>query len=290
MDHFAIIGGKKQYSNMIAKELRNLGKKVDILHWTNFFPLSHKLDLPNYDLIYLRIAGTFSVRFVLVTQLELMGYRLINNPRSIFITNNKFLGCSVVKEVIKVPPTFLVSRRENLKEVPSKINFPFVLKPIISIGGKGVIKIGNQEQLEEYYKKVDPRRIKKRPVYAQEFVDFDRLVRVIMVGDEVIDAAYDKLEEGDWKCSVCVNPNVKPYPIDKKLRNLALRVKSVTKQEICMLDIFEKDGEYTFNEINNQCDLSYMQQATGINHAGKIAEYLIKEAAKKHNDKRYRNS
>jgi len=281
MPYLSIIGGGPRYSKMIADELKTLGAKVDTYIWFHLFPLPHNLELPQWDLIHLRIGGATRMPFMLTSQLEMMGYRLINKPSAIFKTNNKYLGTSLVKKTIRVPKTYLISKYlKNFQKIPQLLNFPFIIKPIISIQGKGVVKIENQEQLDNYLNKLNRRKLIGSPRFVQEFIPFDKLVRVVMVGQEVIDAAYDKPKDG-WQCSVCLNPNVKPYPLNEKLKKISLKVKQVTGQEICMLDLFEKDGEYIFNEINNQCDLSFMQQATGINHAKKIAEYLISQAKRK---------
>ncbi len=281
MPYFSIIGGAPRYSRMIAQELKTLGAKVDIYHWSQLFPLPHNLELPQWDLVYLRIGGAIRITFMLTSQLEMMGYRLVNKPSAIFKTNNKYLGMTLVKEIIKVPKTYLIGKRlEDFQKIPQLLNFPFVIKPILSIQGKGVVKIENQEQLDNYLNKLNQERLIGYPRFVQEFIPFEKLIRVVMVGQEIIDAAYDEPKDG-WKCSVCLNPNVKSYPLNEKLKKLSLKVKEVTEQEICMLDLFEKDGQYIFNEINNQCDLSLMQQATGINHAKKIAEYLIAQAKRK---------
>jgi len=277
MPHLSIIRGGSRYSNIITQELKTLGAKVDIYHWSQLFPLPHQLDLPQWDLIYLRIGGAIRVTFMLISQLEMMGYRLVNKPSAIFKTNNKYLGISIVKGIIKVPKTYLIGKRlEDFQKIPQLLNFPFVIKPVLSIQGKGVIKIENKKQLDSYLDKLNRKKLIGYPRFVQEFITYGKLIRVVMVGHEIIDAAYDELRD-DWKCSVCLNPNVKPYPVNEKLKKIALKIKDITGQEICMLDIFEKDGQYIFNEINNQCDLSFMSQATGVNHAKKIANYLMSQ-------------
>lgn len=281
MPYLSIIGGGLRYSQMIAHELKALGAKVDIYLWFQLFPLPHNLDLPRWDLIYLRIGGATRVTFMLTSQLEMMGYRLINKPSAIFKTNNKYLGIALVKEIIRVPKTYLIGKRlEDFQKIPQLLGFPFVIKPVLSIQGKGVLKIENKEQLDSYLNKLNRRKLIGYPRFVQEFIPFEKLIRVVMVGQEIIDAAYDEPKNG-WQCSVCLNPNVKPYPLNEKLEKLSFKIKQITGQEICMLDLFEKDGQYIFNEINNQCDLSLMQQATGVNHAKKIAEYLIAQAKRK---------
>lgn len=276
--YLSIIRGGPRYTNILAQELEKLGAKVDIHHFSSLFPLSNKLKLPKYDLIYLRIGGSIRVTFTLTTQLEIMGYKLVNNPRSIFLTNNKYLGTVLASKVMKTPKTYLIGKRlEDFNKLKEKLDFPFVIKPLLSIQGKGVAKIENEQQLKEYKNSLSRAKLIGYPRLAQEFINYDKLIRVVMIGDEIIDSAYDQ-PTNDWKCSVCINPKVKPYPLNDNLKETALKLKKITGQEISMLDIFEKDGEYIFNEINNQCDLSLMHQATGINHAQKIAQYLINQA------------
>lgn len=279
--YICLIRGGPNYSNIIAQQLKNSGAKVDVLHWSELFPLPSCLELPKWHLIYLRIGGAIRVTFMLTSQLQIMGYKLINNPLSIFRTNNKYLGAVLAGKVMEVPKTYLIGKRlKDFQKIPRLLKFPFVIKPVLSIQGKGVVKIENKEQLAKYLDKLDYRKLVGYPRLAQEFITYQRLIRVVMVGQEIIDAAYDEPRD-DWKCSVCINPKVKPYPLSEKLKKTARQVKKITGQEICMLDIFEKDGQYIFNEINNQCDLSFMQQATGVNHAKKIASFLTTQARTK---------
>lgn len=272
--YFCIIRGGPNYSNILAQELRALGAKVDVLHYSELFPLRVDLELPKWDLIYLRIGGSIRVTFMLTSQLQIMGYKLINNPASIFRTNNKYLGTLLAKKIMRVPKTYLIGKRlQDFQKIPEKLKFPFVIKPVQSIQGKGVEKIDNQKQLDACVAKLTKKELVGYPRFAQECIDYQKSVRVVMVKDKIIDTAYDKPKEG-WKC---INPNVKPYPLNDRLKRAALGLKKITGQEICMLDVFEKDGDYIFNEINNQCNLSFMQQVTGVNHAKKIAEYLLEE-------------
>lgn len=266
---------KKGYGEVVAREIRKLGCKVDLKTWSDFFPSPSVLKLPKWDVVWVRPPPFTSTRWFIINQLQIMGYKLVNNPMSIVKTTNKFLGTVVASSVMKTPKTYLILTKRNLETVVKKIGFPIVVKPVFSSMGRGVEKISSKKELRNYLKMVDERELTRSPILAQEFIEYEKLIRVVMVGNKVIDAAYD-FPKDDWKCSVCVNPNVIPYRINKKLRRIALKVKKATGQEISMLDVFEVDGEYVFNEINNACDLGPMQKATGVNHAKEIAKYLCK--------------
>ena len=106
------------------------------------------------------------------------GLIVIDDPDSILKCTNKiYLAELLEAHKIKTPKTLIV-HRDNLKEVPSKIGFPCILKQPDSAFSQGVTKAKNRdeliEQLENFW-------IKSDLVIAQEFVptEYDWRIGII---------------------------------------------------------------------------------------------------------------
>jgi glutathione synthase/RimK-type ligase-like ATP-grasp enzyme len=106
------------------------------------------------------------------------GLIVIDDPDSILKCTNKiYLAELLEAHKVKTPKTIIV-HRDNLKEVPTKIGFPCILKQPDSAFSQGVSKAKNRdeliEQLENFW-------IKSDLVIAQEYVptEFDWRIGII---------------------------------------------------------------------------------------------------------------
>ena len=260
-----------KYANLISAYLYKDDVKVDVMSWAKCLHLINNEKLPDWDLIHLRFGGLGTTLY-LIKFLDLMDYYLINNSFTIEHSSNKFLGNLIAKQKakVKVPKTYLVDPRigNDLTKIAAKLEFPIIAKPIMSSEGKNVFKIININDFKKVFNQF------QTPFLLQEFIEFQRLLRIVLVGEEVIDVAYDLPKEG-WRAAVCLNPNVKPYEITDELIELSFNIKEAFKGEILVIDAFETKEGIIFNEINNACNLYPMQKATGVNHAKIIAKYLL---------------
>lgn len=260
----------KRYTDLIGRELSRLNVNVTIAPWTDFMPLKIAQGFPSWDLLHIRFGGLGS-SLQLIKTLDTLGFDLINNAFCVEYTTNKFLGTLVAEKQAKVktPKTILIDKR-FASDMLRKINYPVVLKPLMSHQGRYVSKIDSYNQLMDYLS-----NYRKRIVMVQEFVSFNKLFRAIVVGNRVIDLAFEIPKEG-WKATVCLNPNVKKHKVTSEIEKFCFKLKTAFKGEILAIDFFETGNGYCFNEINNACNLYHMQKATNVNHAKEIACYLHK--------------
>lgn len=274
MLHIAILhtikGGK--YASLIARELSKFNVKVSMSAWTDFIPLISTYEFPDWDLIHVRFGG-LGASLMLLKALSEYGYRMVNSAWCVEHSTNKFLGTIIAnrKAGVKTPKTFLVDRRFNL-DILKNLEYPLIAKPLMSHQGRLVAKINSFQSLKNYLNSHN-----ENPIILQEFINFVKLIRTVVVGDEIIDAAYDVPKEG-WRASVCLNPNVKKYSMTPELKEFCYKVAEAFGGEILVIDVFETNEGYFFNEINNACNLYPMQLATGVNHAKSFANYLYKKA------------
>ncbi len=270
------IKGQK-YADFIAKEINLADYRCGI---TNIKELREYLDKnkcsPKKTIIHSRTAYP-DYTYRVLKNLEEQGYRIVNFPKAIKLTSDKFNSCIYAKDKnIPCAKTTKVYKNEAISFVEEKIKDwgRIVIKPITSQGqGKFCFKFDktNIGQIKEIDK------IPTEELVVQKFIDYSKLNRVIVVGYKALREAvfYDAPEQG-WKCSVCLNPKIKCYKNPSEdLLKFAEDVAKKFNAEISFIDIFSTNNGYVLSEINTACSLVIHERVSGCNISKKIADYLL---------------
>lgn len=272
-----------RYASYIDKEINITGKRCGVTEIKNLneFLKKNKCD-PKSTLIHVRTAHPDRVYKVL-KNLSKKGYRIINSSEAIRLTSDKLESCFYA-EKNKIPCAKTVT-------ISKKMAIPFIRKKIDEWGDV-IVKPRTSQGQGEYCFKFNKRninhldRVKKIPspdFVVQKFLEYERLNRVLVIGYKALDKAvfWDKPGQG-WKCSVCLNPNLKTYgKPPQKLLKFAEDIAKKFKAEISFIDIFSTPKGYVLNEINTACNFVIHERKSRINISRKIAEYLLKMQKKK---------
>lgn len=234
---------------------------------------------PDNTIIHARVAGlnvndTFK-------NLELQGYRVINNSLTLELTSNKYKSfIQAKKNNIPCAETVIVNKYDisSIKKFLMRYR-TIVLKPVYSQGlGKFCKKIDSENSQLEIEN--DAKDIPGEEINVQEYIPYTKLIRVIVIGGKALREAttYDEPRD-DWKASVCMNPNLKKYDFQNPtLLGLAEKTARSFNAEITFIDFFEnKEGEIILNEINTACGLIIHEDVTRIEIHKYIGNYLIQQ-------------
>lgn len=78
-----------------------------------------------------------------------------NNPQAVKIAQRKDLArISLKKSNVKIPRFDLLNTKKTLSEQSIKVNFPAVIKPVALSASRGVIRVNNNEELEQAIERV----------------------------------------------------------------------------------------------------------------------------------------
>lgn len=230
-------------------------------------------------LIHSRTAGPQTNKKI--AELEYRGFRVINSSYTLNLTSNKYLAQDHArKNNIPAARTFLVAK-SNLQQINTLIaqRGVVILKPVYS-QGQGIYCQKVDGSLSGAELAAVVQNIPGNEIQVQDRVTFKKLIRVVVIGFTALKGActYDEPTEG-WKCSVCMNPNVKHFvPKGDELMKLAERTAKVFGAQINFIDFFETvDGEFILNEINTACSLGFHEKATGFTIHAVIGDYLIQQ-------------
>ncbi|MEK6895368.1 MAG: ATP-grasp domain-containing protein, partial [Nanoarchaeota archaeon] len=125
--------------------------------------------------------------------------------------------------------------------------WPIVLKRIEGTQGNFVEKAEDLKQAEGIMKKFWGKTEERSPIIAQEFISSPSY-RVTLIGDKIVQTALK--ENKGWKSTGVYQKKFKKFAINKKLKNIIEKVKTLSGIKICGIDFLEKDGAPLLLEVN----------------------------------------
>ncbi len=170
------------------------------------FQNRQRKDPAGYDYVLLRLPHPVSDSFFSFLQTSFDEKRIINRPSGIQKSSSKEY---LLKFAEFCPPMKLCKTVDDIIEFGQ--NFPIVLKPLRSYGGKGVVKlhdglISGSEQswtLEEYLPEINA-ELEKGGMLAMEFLKNvtrgDK--RTVVVYGKIIGSSLRMPPKGSWLCNV----------------------------------------------------------------------------------------
>lgn len=269
-----------QYAERIAQEIKKLGTECSIVCWKELEKFLDKNEcIPLNTLLHFRAAGP-SVNLK-AFNLENLGYRLVNSARVLDRTSDKYKSFEWAKEKGFALPVTKKVAPDEIKKLINTLEFEkFVLKPINSKhqGALCFRSFRGDKQIDEKLSQVPGEE-----VILQEFIEYKKIYRVIVVGKKPLDQAvfYDEPSPNRWKVSVCLNPDIKfDKNPDPKLLRYAKDLAGIFESEIAFIDIFQTENRYVLSEINTACNLSQHEDKSRYGISKEIATYLIAQLDK----------
>lgn len=220
----------------------------------------------------------------LAERLEKSGVRLFNNKRAIMLCDNKILMYQALSENnIRIPKTFVAPKtfeglnynnRSFLEKVIKVIGFPMVVKEAFGSFGEQVYLVNDKESLNKI---VDS--IGYKDFLIQEYIASSKGkdVRINVVGDQAV-VSMLRENDNDFRSNISNGGHGSLYQPSKEYIDLALRATKALGLDFAGVDVmFGEDGPILC-EVNSNPQFASTLEATGINLADYIADYIIKNA------------
>lgn len=215
-------------------------------------------ELIQYDALFIRettFVNHHTFRFA--KKAQSLGLIVIDDPESILKCTNKiYLNELLTANKILTPISYVISK-DNYKNLPKKLAYPFILKQPDGAFSKGVFKIKNEE---EYKQACGTMFQKSELLIAQEFLptSFDWRVGILdgkplfvckyfMASEhwQIVNWSSDKQQqEGAVEC-------VAFYQAPAELISTALEATALIGQGLYGVDMKEVDGKFYVIEIND---------------------------------------
>jgi ribosomal protein S6--L-glutamate ligase len=282
----AIISQGSKSSQMTAEACRHYFEVVEELD-INKIEISfsgHKAEIlhdgepvADYDVVYAKGSFRYAPLLTILTALmEDKSYMPIRR-RSFNIAHDKLITqVELQKHKLPMPKTFVASTVDAARALLKKLNYPIILKFPQGTHGKGVVFC---ESYGSAGSVLDALTALKQPFIIQEFVDNGGVdVRAIVVGNKVVAAMKRKAAKGDARSNLHAQGTAEAFVIDDAAKEVCLKVAESVGAEVCGVDYLDTPQGPKVLEVNLSPGLQGITEFSGINVAGKIAEYFHKKA------------
>ncbi|ABL87899.1 SSU ribosomal protein S6P modification protein [Pyrobaculum islandicum DSM 4184] len=219
---------------------------------------------------YVIDSSTFMRRVSILKILEREGTVTINPVDALLSCRNKLETIYLLSKAgVPVPPT-AVTEDLYYGYITAKDMGKVVLKPIQGSRGFGAMMFEDPEQAFQVMRTL---LITRNPLYIQKYVEKpNRDIRIIVVDGRPIGCMYRV--STTWKTNIAQGAVGVPCKITPELEEIAVKATNAIGLIYSGVDIGEGREGYVVFEVNASPDWRGFKQATGVNPAVHLVDYI----------------
>jgi ribosomal protein S6--L-glutamate ligase len=236
--------------------------------------------LPVYDAVIPRIGA--SVTFyglAVLRQFEMMGVYPLNESVAIGRSRDKLRSMQILaRDGIGLPvTTFAHDPKETEEVVKLAGGAPLVVKLLEGTQGIGVVLADTDRSAKSV---IEAFRGVNVNILVQEFIKEagGSDIRVLVIGGKVVAAMKRQGAEGEFRSNLHRGGTAQMIKISPEERSTAVRAAKSLGLNVCGVDMLRANHGAVVMEVNSSPGLEGVENATGIDIAGKIIEFLEREA------------
>ena len=243
----------------------------------------HGEQLPTYDAIIPRIGSSITFYGTAVArQFEMMGTFNVNESVAISRSRDKLRSMQLLsRKGIGLPRTGYASRPDNIKDLIKNVGgAPLVIKLLEGTQGIGVVLAETEKAAESI---IEAFMGVKANILVQEYIKEagGADIRCFVVGGRVVAAMKRLAAEGEFRSNLHRGGSAEVVKLTKAERETAVQAAKAMGLNVCGVDLLRSSSGPMVMEVNSSPGLEGIETATGIDVAGKIIEFIEKNA--KHN-------
>ena len=220
-------------------------------------------------------ADTTYFALSIIRQLEQRGVYVCNNSAAILTVKDKMhMGQKLMGAGLPTPKTMLVKFPVCVEQVQRELGFPVVIKTLSGAKGFGVHLCESAAGLNDLMELMSMQPcIHEMILQAFVTTSYGRDLRAFVVGDQVVGCMQRTSTRG-FKANFSLGGHVQAVPITSEIEHLARMSTRLFGLDIAGVDLlFESDG-FTICEANSAPGFKGMEQATGVDIAMQIMNYI----------------
>jgi [lysine-biosynthesis-protein LysW]--L-2-aminoadipate ligase len=205
----------------------------------------------------------------------------VNRARVARICGDKILTtAALAKAGLPVPKTVVTFTREAALEAIEAMGYPVVLKPMVGSWGRLLAKINDRDSAEAVLEHKEVLGSYQHGIfYIQEYVDKpQRDIRAIVIGDRTIGAIYRSSEH--WITNTARNGKASVCEVTPEIDQLCRDAAAAVGGGFLSVDLLEHADGLLVNELNYTPEFHGFMDATGINVADQVIDYVDEIATK----------
>jgi ribosomal protein S6--L-glutamate ligase len=236
--------------------------------------------LTGYDAVIPRIGA--SVTFyglAVLRQFEMMGVYPLNESVAIGRSRDKLRSLQLLaRDGIGLPVTGFANSAKFADDVIKVAGgAPVIIKLLEGTQGIGVVLGETHNSAKSVIEAFGGAKIN---ILVQEFIKeaggMD--IRCLVVGEKVVAAMKRQGAEGDFRSNLHRGGSAAMIKITPEERSTAVRSAKAMGLNVCGVDLLRSNHGSVVMEVNSSPGLEGVENATGIDIAGKIIEFLEKNA------------
>lgn len=215
-----------------------------------------------------------------VKQFEQMGVYVCNESLAIRNSRDKLRAMQILSRYdVGIPTTVFV--RDPAEVMPAIARLggpPVIIKLLEGTQGVGVILAETGKVAEAIIQTLHSAR---QNVLIQKFVKESggSDIRALVVGDRVVAAMRRRAAKGEFRSNVHRGGSTEGLTLDSEFERTALRAAQIMGLRVAGVDMLESDSGPQVLEINSSPGLQGIENATGVDVAGEIIEYIEQNVA-----------
>jgi ribosomal protein S6--L-glutamate ligase len=236
--------------------------------------------LVGYDAVIPRIGA--SVTFygtAVLRQFEMMGVYPLNESVGIGRSRDKLRSMQLLaRDGIGLPVTTFAHDPKQTEEVLELAGgAPLVIKLLEGTQGLGVVLADTDRSAKSV---IEAFRATNTNILVQEFIKEagGSDIRAIVIGNKVVAAMKRTGAEGDFRSNLHRGGSAQVIKLSPEERSTAVRAAKAMGLNVCGVDMLRANHGPVVMEVNSSPGLEGVEKATGLDIAGKIIEYLEKNA------------
>jgi len=236
--------------------------------------------LPYFDAVIPRIGsaitfyGTAALR-----QFEILGSYPLNESVAITRARDKLRSLQLLaRQGIDLPVTGIAHSPDDTSDLIDMVGgAPLVVKLVEGTQGIGVVLAETRQAAESV---IDAFRGLNAHILVQEFIAEAKGcdVRCFVVGNEVVAAIERRAKEGDFRSNLHRGGQATIANITPREREIALAAAHTLGLDVAGVDILRANRGPLVMEVNASPGLEGIEKATGIDIAGRMIEWIERQA------------
>lgn len=237
-------------------------------------------ELPNFDAIIPRVGAkrTFYGASI-VRQFEASGTFSINSSLAITRSRDKLRSLQLLsRKGIGMPKTGFACSPSNINDLISQVNGPpLVIKLLEGTQGVGVVLAETKQAAQSV---IHAFMGLNANIIVQEFIEESNGadIRCFVVGEKVVAAMKRQAGPGEFRSNLHQGGSAEVIKISKAERETAVQAAKSMGLKMAGVDLLRSNRGPLVMEVNSSPGLEGIEKATGIDIAGMVIDYLVKEA------------
>jgi ribosomal protein S6--L-glutamate ligase len=240
----------------------------------------HGRQLSGYDAVIPRIGA--SVTFfgtAVVRQFEMMRVYTVNESVAIARSRDKLRSLQLLsRKGIGLPVTVFAHKTSNPQDVIKLAGgAPVVVKLLEGTQGIGVVLGETQKAAESIIQAFGGVNTN---ILVQEYIEEAKGedIRCIVIGGKVVASMKRRGKEGDFRSNLHRGGSAKSVKITPQERATAIGAARAMGLNVCGVDMLRSNHGPVVMEVNSSPGLEGIEQATHVDVAGRIIEFIEKNA------------